>query len=185
MNELISATVQMIGDLTAMIPGVPPLGGVADAILAPLYTDTILAFGKWKNIQRAQRLGWSHYHEKWAEGADKAYTLSWLLAMRTGMWQTRESISHTLTVADGAPWRIGQRGHGHFFLGDRVGASILGLPAGQLFVDRVTELTLAWDRDTTPTWTIVIGARDPEDPIIKLWEKFQDAMAAIKDLGLI
>src|SRR5690606_2707276 len=34
-NELISATVQMIGDLTAMIPGVPPLGGAADAILRP------------------------------------------------------------------------------------------------------------------------------------------------------
>src|SRR5690606_4400667 len=41
-NELIKAAVVMAGDLTAMIPGVPPMGGVADAILAPLYTDTIL-----------------------------------------------------------------------------------------------------------------------------------------------
>jgi hypothetical protein len=183
-NELISAGIQMVGDLTAMIPGVPPLGGVADAILAPLYTDVILAFGKHKNITRAQRLGWSHYHEKFAEGGDRAYTLAWLLAMRTGMWQTRETNKATLVVADSAPWRIGQRGHGHFFLGDRVGFTILGMKPGKIFVERVSELTLAWDRDTTPSWKIQIGQREPEDPIIKAFEEFQDLMGIVKDLGV-
>lgn len=184
-NELISATVQMTGDLTAMIPGVPPLGGVADAILKPLYENVFLAFGKHKNIARAQRLGWSHYHEAWADGADKAYTLSWLLAMRAGMWKTREYLSHTLVVADGAPWRIGQRGHGHFFLGDRIGSTILGQPPGQIWVDRVSELVLSWDRTTTPSWSITVGQREPKDPIAEAFEKMQAILTMLRDLGVL
>ncbi|MFD7042311.1 phage tail protein [Rhodococcus jostii] len=183
-NELISSVIQMVGDLTAMIPGVPPVGGVADAILKPLYTDTVLAFGKHKNIVRAGRLGWSHYHEKWAEGGDRAYTLAFLLAMRTGMWQTRETNRATLVVADSAPWRIGQRGHGHFFLGDRVGFTITGMTPGKIFVERVSELTLAWDRDTSPGWKIQIGEREPEDPILKAYQELQDFLGILTDLGV-
>lgn len=183
-NELISAAVQMVGDLTAMIPGVPPLGGVADAILKPLYTDVFLSFGKWKSPQRAQRLGGSHYHEKWAEGGDRAYTLAFLLAMRAGMWSTRETNRVTLTVADGAPWRIGQRGHGHFFLGDRVAFSVLGMKPGRLFVERVSELTLAWDRDSTPGWQIQIGQREAEDPVARMAEDMQDFLGMLQELGV-
>lgn len=184
-NELISVAVQMVGDLTAMIPGVPPLGGVADAILKPLYTDVFLAFGKWKSPQRAQRLGGSHYHEKWAEGGDRAYTLAFLLAMRAGMWSTRETNRVTLTVADGAPWRIGQRGHGHFFLGDRVAFSVLGMKPGRLFVERVSELTLAWDRDSTPGWQIQIGQREAEDPVARMAEDMQDFLGMLQELGVM
>lgn len=184
-NEAISATVRMIGDLTAMIPGAPPMGGVADAILAPLYTDVFLAFGKHKNIERAQRLGWSHYHEKWAEGGDRAYTLAWLLAMRTGMWETREMHRATLTIADGAPWRIGQRGHGHFFLGDRIAFNIEGMSPGKLIVERVSELTLAWDRESAPTWQIQVGEREPVDPILKAFSDLQDFLGVLTDLGVM
>src|SRR5690606_24708638 len=115
LNELISATIQMIGDLTAAIPLVPPLGGIADAILRPLYTDVFLAFGKWRSQQRAYDLGSSHYHEFWSEGGDRAYTLAWLLATGTGVWATRQQTSHTVAVAVGAPYRTGQRGHGHYW----------------------------------------------------------------------
>lgn len=184
-NELISAGIQMVGDLTAMIPNVPPLGGVADAVLKPLYTDVFLAFGKWKSPQRAQRLGWSHYHEKWGEGADRAYTLSYLLAQRTAMYQTREVNRCTLTVADGEPWQIGQNGHGHFFIGDRVGFTILGMEPGRIFVEQVTELTLKWDRTSSPTWTIQIGQREPQDPIIKAIEEIQDIVSMLNELGLV
>lgn len=185
-NELISAAVQMVGDLTAMIPGVPPLGGVADAVLKPLYTDVFMAFGKWKSPQRAQSLGWSHYHEKWADGADTAYTLAWLLAMRTGMWETRERYRYTLTVADGASgWYVGQRGHGHFFIGDRIGSTIIGCPPGFIYVDRVSELTLSWDRSKSPQWDIVVGSREPEDPVVKAFERLQEIIGMLKDLGVL
>lgn len=184
-NELIGAAINMIGDLTAMIPGVPPLGGVADAILKPLYTDVFLAFGKWKSPGRAQRLGWSHYHEHWAEGADRAYTLAWLLAMRTGMWVTREQTSHSVKVIDGAPYKIGAQGYGHFYLGDRIGSTIAGMPPGRVFIDRVSQVRLSWDRDKAPVWEITIGARDPQDPVIKAWEQIQDIIGLVRDLGLV
>ncbi len=184
-NELISATIQMVGDLTAMIPGVPPLGGIADALLKPLYTDVFLAFGKWRSQQRAYDLGASHYHEKFAEGADRAYTLSWLLAMRTGMWVTREQTSHTVVVADGAPYRIGQRGYGHYWIGDRIGSTVRGMPEGRVFVDRVSEITLSWDRDKAPTWDVLIGAREIKDPIVKAWEKINELLSIVRDLGLV
>ncbi|WP_253805069.1 hypothetical protein [Nocardia sp. FDAARGOS_372] len=83
-NELISATINMVGDLVAAALFIPPVGGMADALLKPLYTDVFLAFMKWQDIGRAQKLGWSHYFETWCEGADRAYTLSALIALRTG-----------------------------------------------------------------------------------------------------
>ncbi|SUE07143.1 Uncharacterised protein [Prescottella equi] len=185
-NETIGAAIEMAGDLTAMIPGVPPLGGVANEILRPLYTDVVLAFGKWDNITRAQRMGWSHYHERFQEGADRAYTIAWLLAMRTGRWETREQHSVTLEVADGAPWKIGQNGFGHYFLGDRIGFSLKApLAPGRIIVERVSELTLSWDRDTTPTWRIQVGQRKHEDPVLKAFEQMQEFMGLLQDLGVI
>lgn len=184
-NELISATIQMAGDLKAMLPGAPPLGGIADALLKPLYTDVFLAFGKHRSQQRAYSLGSSHYHEHWAEGGDRAYTLAWLLAMRTGMWVTREQTSHTVVVADGAPYRIGQPGFGHFWLGDRIGSTVRGMPEGRVFVDRVSELTLAWDRDKAPSWNIIVGAREIKDPVIEAWKRIQKMLGILRDLGVL
>lgn len=185
-NETISAAVQMVGDLTAMIPGVPPLGGVADAILAPLYTDVLLAFGAWKSPARAQKLGWSHYHEHWAEGADRAYTLGWLLAMRTGMWVTREQTAHQVRVADGgAPYRIGQRGYGHYYLGDRIGTTVRGMPPGRIFVDRVSEVRLKWSRSEATRWEIIVGQREIQDPVIKAFEMIQEIISIAQELGVL
>lgn len=148
-------------------------------------TDVFLAFGKWRNQNRATSLGGSHYHEIFAEGGDRAYTLAWLLAMRTGMWTTREQVSHTVVVADGAPYRIGQQGYGHFFLGDRIGSTVRGMKPGRVFVDRVSELTFQWDRDTEPTWNITVGSRAIEDPVIKAWEKLQEMLSILRDLGVL
>jgi len=182
-NELISATIQMIGDLTAMIPFVPPLGGIADALLKPLYENVFLAFGKIKNSARARELGGAHYHEQFAEGADKAYTLGYLLAQRAQMWKTREVRSATLQVADGAPWKIGDRGLGDFFLGDRVGFNIIGMPTGVVYVEQVSELTLSFDRDKAASWAITIGQRQGTDPVADMWERVQEIMSLVKDLG--
>lgn len=183
-NELISATVQMVGDLTAMIPGVPPLGGIADALLKPLYTDVFLAFGKIKSSSRARRSGGAHYHEEFAEGADKAYTLGYLLAQRTQMWKTREVRACTLKVADGAPWTVGDFGGGDFFLGDRVGFNVIGMPTGVVFVEQVSELSISWDRDTAPGWEITIGQRTPQDPVIQGFEAIQEIFSIVRELGL-
>lgn len=184
-NELISAAVQTAGDLIAAAIVVPPIGGALDALLKPLYTDTILAFGKWKNIARAQRLGPSRYHESFSEGADRAYTLGWLLAMRAGMWATKETISHEVVVADGAPYRIGAQGHGHFYLGDRIGSTVRGMKPGRIFIDQVSEVSLSWDRERSPGWKITIGRRENKDPVVKAWEALQDVLGLIQDLGVL
>lgn len=175
----------MAGDLIAMMIGVPPIGGAADALLQPLYTDVLLAFGKVGNSQRAQRLGGSHYHEMWAQGADRAYTIAYLIAQRAQMYASRERVRATLVVADGAPWRIGERGKGHFFLGDRVAFNVEGMPPGKLYVGRVSELELSWGRDESPTWRITIGQREPQDPVTKAFEMLQEVLGILKDLGVM
>ena len=186
-NELISAAIQMAGDLIAAMIGIPPVGGAADAILKPLYTDTILAFMKWKDIGRAQDLGWSHFHETWGEGADRAYTLAALIALRTGMWRTRERTSHTVTVADGCEGlRIGQNGRGNCWIGTRIGTTVKdwGKP-GRVYVDRVSELVLSYSRKNSPAFTITIGQRPDEDPILKGLEMIQEMFSIAQELGVL
>ncbi|MBF6515515.1 phage tail protein [Nocardia cyriacigeorgica] len=186
-NELISATINMVGDLIAAALFVPPVGGMADALLKPLYTDVFGAFMKWQDIGRAQNLGWQHYFETFCEGSDRAYTLSALIALRTGMWRTREQTSHTVTVADGVEGLyIGQNGFGNAWLGTRIGTTVRdwGRP-GRVYVDRVTELVLEWSRTKTPLWSLTIGAREQEDPVMKALEMLQEVMAAARDLGVL
>lgn len=186
-NELISAGVQMAGDLVAMAIGLPPVGGAADAVLEPLYTDTVLAFMKWKDLGRSHDLGWSHFHESWGEGGDRAYTLSALVTLRTGLWKTRERTSHTLTVADGTEGlRVGENGRGNCYIGTRIGTTVKdwGEP-GRVYVDRVSELTLSYSRTDTPAFDITIGERSDEDPIVKGLEMIQDIFGIAQELGVL
>lgn len=182
-NESIRATIQMAGDALAMIPGVPPVGGIADALISPIFMDVFGAFGKHRSGRRASELGTFHYFERFQDGADRAYTLAWLLAMRTGMWETREINSVAVRIANGAPWRIGQNGLGHFFVGDRVGFALQSM-SGRIIVERVSELTLSWDRDKPPTWEVQIGERQHNDSVIELFEKFQDIRGLLQELGV-
>ncbi|RDI65767.1 Gp37-like protein [Nocardia pseudobrasiliensis] len=184
-NELIGAAIQTVGDLIAAAVFVPPIGGALDRILAPLYTDVLFSFGKWGFPDRKAKLGWSHYHEHFQEGADKAYSLGWLLAMRAGQWATRETTSHEVVVADGAPYHIGGRGFGHFYLGDRVGSTVRGMAPGRVFVDRVTQVSLAWNREQAPGWKITVGQREDQDPVIKAWEQLREILSLIQDLGVL
>ncbi|WP_418345277.1 phage tail protein [Rhodococcus pyridinivorans] len=184
-NEGISAAIIGITGFLGSLIGQSQIGPAIDAVLKPLYTDVLLAFGKWKSPARAQRLGWSHYHERWADGSDRAYTLSWLLAMRAAMWATREQTRCTISVVDGSPWRIGQNGLGHCFLGSRVGFTVLGMKPGRIFVEQITELKLAWDRASAPAWTLQIGQREPEDPVMKAFQLLQDFFGMLQDLGVL
>lgn len=184
-NELIGATIIGITGFLGSLFGQSQIGPAVEAVLRPLYTDTLFAWRKEKNIARAQRLGWSHLHERMADGADRAYTLSHVLAMRTAMWSTREQTRCQISVVDGAPWRIGQRGFGHCFLGSRVGFTVEGLWTGRIFVEQITELTLSWDRSTAPTWLMQIGQREPADPVMKAFALLQDFFSMLKDLGVM
>lgn len=183
-NELISAAINMAGDIIAAMIGIPPIGGMVDALLKPLYTDVFLAFMAWKDTGRAQSLGFSHYRERFAGDPGRAYTISALLMLRASLWATRETFTHKLTVLDGMPWIVGQQGFGQFYIGDRIGSTVRGAPLGKIYIDRVSEITLHWDRKTAPTWDITIGQRKPFDPVAKAFERIQELMGAIHELGL-
>ncbi|MFD6400828.1 phage tail protein [Nocardia sp. NPDC060249] len=184
-NELISASIQMAGDLVAMMVGVPPVGGAIDALLAPLYTDTLLAWVSLPSNARVANSGWSRYWEYFQTGADRGYTLESLAALRTGFHETRSWFSHEILIRDAAPWYIGENGKGHFFIGDRIGAQVVGDFTKQIYIDRVRELTLAWDRDSFAEWRPVIGEKEKnKDRGLRALGFISDIFAAVKDLGV-
>lgn len=186
-NELISAGIQMAGDLIAAALFIPPVGGAADALLNPFYTDVFFAFQKIKDHPRALDLGWSHFQETLGDAADRAYTLSAFIAIRAKLFATKETTSHTVQVRDG--WgnlRVGDNGRGNATLGTRIGTTVKdwGDP-GLVYVDRITEKTLAWDRQTDPFWALNVGYREEEDPFAKAIEMFQEAASVAQELGVL
>lgn len=184
-NEAISVAVNTIGDLIAAAVFIPPAGGALDAILRPLYSDVILAFMKWGDLNRARDLGAFHLYETWADGSDKAFTLSAIIALRAKLWETRAHTAHKIQVSDAAPYYIGAEGYGHVWLGDRVATAPLGWPVEhQLFVERVTEIGYEWDEDGPKGWTMTIGYQEPEDPVVKLFKEIQNAASALEALGI-
>lgn len=184
-NEAISSVVTLLGNYLGMFIALPSLGSIADTLLKPFYEDTILAWMALKSIQRSRELGWSKYWEHFAEGADRGYTLSALAALREGFWDTRERCSHKLTVGDGAPWFIGDQGKGHFFLGDRIGATIVGLPDDQVVIEQVTEITYEVSRSKRG-WACVCGdPKNQHSPLERVLSNVRDAMSSIHDLGVI
>ncbi len=203
-NELISAAINMTGDLIAaeisFVIGysLPPIGGMMDAIAKPFYENVWLAFTQ-ANIPRAagqtmpiaglenqiSGLGDFHYFESWCEGADRAYTLSALLAIRAKMWATRARTSHTIKVSDAAPYRIGEAPYGDFFLGSRVATSVLGYPTPHtLFVERVKKLSYSWDKDGPSGWQLGIGYAEPQDPVVKAFDLIKNINSGLSELGV-
>lgn len=184
-NEGISAAIQLAGNTLGQFVFVPTAGTIADTILRPIYEDTLLAWMSLESPVRAMRAGWSHYKEHFARGSDRAYTISGLVAMREGFWETRPRTSHQLQIADGAPWFIGENGKGHFFLGDRISSTVEGLPDGKLVVEQVTELDFSWGRDHMG-WNITLGdPRSGESGTARAIRKVSQLVSAVHDLGVI
>lgn len=186
-NELISVAIQAAGDIASAVFGgvIGNVGQMADTLLKPIYSDTILAWQQFKSTQRAQDLGWSYFPEHLGSGSDRAYTLSALMAIRRAWWDTRERVSNRLSVADAAPYMIGQNGHGHFFLGDRIAFENPLSEDGSLVVERVSELTFAWDR-LSFGWSIGLGDYQAEQSgLDRAVEKVGSLASAAKDLGVL
>ena len=184
-NELISAAVQAIGDALAAIPGVPPLGGVADALLKPFYEDTILAFMTVYLVHRSQYLSDFSLYERWVEGADQAYTLSATMVMRAAVRETESKYAAQMEIIDGAPWWIGAPGHGHFDLGNRVLTQTRGDQSGRINAPRVKSLELSGERGKAPAFAIKLGSKDPEDAFGRAMRQLQKLVSGMKMLGVL
>jgi len=182
-NEAISATVQVAGDLAGL--GIVPIGQVLDTFVKPFYEDTILAWWSAKSSQRAQHNGWSRYFEYFQQGANKAYSIAALMVLRAGFWATKTVVSWQVSVVDGLPFMIGDNGLGHFFLEDRVGLILKGDPTGTIHMDRCRKIDLAWDEENPPEWSITIGDdRVFQDPAQRAWGRIEQMISALRDLGV-
>jgi hypothetical protein len=185
-NETLSATIQLAFGLLGTIVGLGSLGNTIDTLVKPVYEDTILAWHSVKSITRAQNSGWSRYFEYFVDGANKAFTVAALMVTRAGFFATKTTISCEIKVIDASPWLVGDRGLGHFWLGDRVGVSLKDDPRRKVHVERVKRLDLKWSADSPfPEWVITIGDdRALQDPAVRSMGKIEAIVAALKELGV-
>lgn len=182
-NEAISAMVQMAFDLLSAAVFIPAIGGSVDAILAPIYTDALLAFMVARSASRANQQGWTRYFELFQASSGKAYTLSSLLVLRAGFWATRAFETVQFSARDASPFVIGAGGH--VWLDDRCGFTIRGDKTGRIYMDRISKVQLTWDRQTKPTWTITIGSDAAvEDPVAAAFRQLEEFASGLQQLGL-
>ncbi|MGW4090035.1 Gp37-like protein [Nocardia sp. NPDC004750] len=182
-NEGISAFIQMVGDLIAAAVVIPPIGGTVDALLAPIYTDALLAFMVARSASRAAAQGWTRYFELFQGSGGKAYTLSALLVLRAGFWATRAYDTVEFAARDASPFVIGEAGH--VWVDDRCGFTIRGDKTGRIYMDRVSKFQLRADRQTPPTPSITIGSATAlEDPVAKAFKQIREAFGELQQLGL-
>lgn len=151
--------------------------GLALGVFDFLIEDVILAFHRSVNQQLRGQMGPDADPEAWVQGPGVGFTLSTLQGIRTGFWDNRGYTSYRAEIEDGAPWRIGK----HFDLGDRVAFEI----QGQLYVDDVQSLKIAWDRTSAPTWTISIGDDSAEEePAARLMRYKEQIYTLLQQVGV-
>jgi hypothetical protein len=182
-NEAISASIQAAGDILGGLAQIGSLGGSIDALVQPLYEDTILAFSATKSTERAQHNGWDGLFEYFVDPQGKAYTIAHLMVIRAGFWATKTVISWEVDVVDGRPFLVGDNGVGHFFLDDRIGLVLEGDTT--IHVDRCRKIELAWDPDNPPEWKLTVGdERVHQDPAQRAWGRIEQVVAGLHDLGV-
>ncbi|KQU33845.1 hypothetical protein ASH04_06990 [Rhodococcus sp. Leaf233] len=182
-NEAISAGIQALGDILGNLAQIGSIGGSIDTILKPFYEDTILAWMSVKSFARAQDSGWSRYFEFFQEGAGKAYTISSLMVLRQGFWETRTYVAHELNVRDGGPFLIGD--DGHISLGDRIGATRQYDYSGRIYMDRVSKTILSWSREAAVEYALAVGDdRALQDPGQRAWERIESLVSDVQQAGV-
>jgi hypothetical protein len=88
-----------------------------------------------------------------------------------------------VAVTDGAPFLVGDRGKGHFFLDDRCGLVLQGDDI--IHMDRARKIDLQWDEKSPPQWVASIGDdRALQDPAQRAFGKIEALVAGLRDLGV-
>ncbi|MFY9190174.1 MAG: hypothetical protein WAN89_02725 [Lawsonella sp.] len=184
-NEMIGLPIRFVGNVIgAIIPGFDTFGDLADSLLKEIYSDVFLAFAAIKSPIRARQAGWNPLEEDFISAPGKAYTTSMWLALARGFYQTRETDSHKIDIGDGAPYVVGERGGGHFSLGDRIGAEV-PYSNGRVVVNQVTELKLVHKPGEAPSWVPTLGdMRLQEMPLDRALKSIGKLYKAIRNLGV-
>lgn len=182
-NETIKAAVVGFGGFLGSFFGQSQIGSVADALLEPLYSDVFMAFMAHKHHDRIREQGWDFPFEKWVDGADKAYTVSALSALRQARHETRERFSVEVEMTNGSPYFVGPAGYGDFFVGDRVAVHAHGMPENRLMVNQVESLEYSRSAGEDG-WKISIGQPEFTSGFDYLVKRFEATTSGLKDLGV-
>lgn len=178
-NEGLKAAIIGIGGVIGSAFNQSQIGAVAESVLEPLYTDVFAAFMAWKDHKRIREHGWDFPFEKWADGSDKAYTLSAVTTLRASRLEDRERFSVEVTLDNGSPYWVGE----DFFIGDRVAVHAKGMPEGKLMVQQVEELEFVSSSDERG-WTIQVGKPEFDSGFDFLARKYEEMTAGWKELGV-
>lgn len=188
-NELLEAVIGYAGDvlgdnLVINGYGVGSLGNILNAFLMPILKNSILAFMSVPLIGRAAQQGWGHYLETAATGVTQAYTPASLMDLRKRRRETDPDNGFSFSVANATPWLIGDNGQGHWWLGDRVGATTRLLGA-KVFVTRCRELNLPLSNSEAPMWSAKFGdLKSQQDAGDKAIALVATTAAALQEIGL-
>lgn len=183
-NESMKAVMIGLGGMLGSVFGQSQVGSVFEAIVEPLYTDTLLAFQAHKMHDRIAEAGNDSLFETFVDGSDRAYTLSALIAMRKAKWATREKHTATVKMNDAAPYAIGQHGYGDLFISDRVAVHAAGMPRGVLFVEQVEKLKYKLS-NSGRGWDIEVGQPTAKDALLALYEKWEETSSGLRELGVL
>ena len=191
-NEGISALVQSIGDLvTSNIQifgfGIGPQGGAIDAVLKPVYTDTVAAWLSVKLIGRNAAAGSSRYLEDFIDLPGKCYTISTLAALRSAERASRATTDVEATFPAASPWIIGQPGSGHAWTGSPVSFEVPGSVDRRVQVDRIKKVSAKFG--TSPAddglfRTAEIGHKAPSDPFEIMLSRIKKVATIASDIGV-
>lgn len=182
-NETLKAAIIGVGGLIGSIFNQSQLGTVAEALLEPLYSDVFMAFMAHKHHDRIAEQGWDFPFEYWADGADKAYTIQALSTLRQAKYETRERRAVKISMNNGSPYWVGDRGHGDFFLGDRVAVHALGMPKDRLMVEQVQELQYKSSADDRG-WEVTLGKPEFVSGLSYLAQRYDRTTEGLRELGV-
>ena len=160
-DSAVELAIQAVGNILGyfLLGGFSSAGDLAATVIMPLLRGTVLAWNNWKSGPRVDNLGWVHLMEYFQQGANNAWTLSAIAALRAGMRATAAETSFQMDIRNGAPYLVGL----HMQIGDRIAGTIEGMTGSittdPLFVEQIEELNLAWDyaSDTPHSWEIKVG----------------------------
>jgi hypothetical protein len=185
-NALLEAVIGYAGDvlgdnINILGYGVGSMGGIITAFAMPILKDSILAYMSVPLLARSAEQGWGHYLETSSTGVTQAYTPASIMDLRRRRRETDPRTAYKFAATNALPWLIGDRGQGHWTLGDRVGATTKYLGA-RVFVCRCRELTLDLE---SSDWTASFGdLRAQQDALEKAIGLVSSAFTAFGEIGL-
>lgn len=188
-NELFEAAIGYAGDvigdnINIAGYGIGSLGGILNAFLMPIIKNSVLAYMSVPLIGRAAQQGWGHYIETAATNVTQAYTPSAIMDLRKRRRETDPDTAFSFTVASGIPWLIGDNGQGHWWLGDRVGATTKYLGA-RVYVTRCRSMTLPISRTDPAVWQAKFGdLRTQQDALERLVSVIGTTASALNAIGI-